>query len=166
MAQKGYYASLSKEDVVQDSMVSIIKSLDDFRLDSKLTTWLASIVHRRMIDAARKRRATGEIVSLDTPDGSNEGDGERDVVAGRTTEEECLLREDLRETLTRLQDYVARHAKPERNSQVLNLVLLQGYSAADTAALLSIPVPTVNYVVRSARKYLFHEGRFPFRPSV
>lgn len=167
MAQKGYYASASREDVVQDSMVSVMKSLQDFRFECKLTTWLMSIVHRRLVDAARfERRRTWESVSLDIPDGSIEGDGERDVAAVRTTEEECLQREELYETLICLQDYVMRHAKPERNSQVLNLVLLQGYTAADTAALLSIPIPTVNYIVRSARKYLLHEGRFPFRPCV
>jgi RNA polymerase sigma factor (sigma-70 family) len=166
-AQKAYYAALSQDDVVQESMISILKSLRDFRFDSSFTTWLRKIVDRRMIDASRtSSRSAVAIVSLDVPDGSVEGEGERDVAAGHTVEEECLVREELRETLTCLLDYARCHTKPERNRQILNLVLLQGYSAKDTAARLCIPLPVVNHVVRSARQHIRCARRSPFSPSL
>ncbi len=156
MAQKGYYSSAPREDVVQDSMMSIMKSLRYFRFECKLTTWLRSIVHRRMVDAARfeRRRSTWESVSLDVPDGSIGGDGERDVAAIRTTEEECLLREELRDASAHLEEYVMCHVRPERNRQLLDLVLFQGFSIADAAALLGVSSPTASYVVRTARRYV------------
>src|SRR2546425_2779692 len=145
-----------REDVVQDSMLSVMKSLCDFQFQCRLTTWLMMIVDRRMADVMRseKRRLAKEADSLDTTNLYGERDNERDVPSIHTVEEECLVREELRCVTAYLQEYLAYHSKPERNKQLLNLVLFRGFSVSEAAALLGVPSPTASYIVRNARRYV------------
>ena len=45
-------------EVVQEAFISAWKSLDSFRGDSSLRTWLFRLVHRRAVDLLRHRRPT------------------------------------------------------------------------------------------------------------
>jgi RNA polymerase sigma-70 factor, ECF subfamily len=45
-------------EVVQEAFISAWKSLDGFRGDSSLRTWLFRLVHRRAVDLIRHRRPT------------------------------------------------------------------------------------------------------------
>src|SRR5450755_600529 len=44
-----------QEDVIQDAMLSVQKSLPTFQYRCRLETWLLSVVKRRIIDAYRKQ---------------------------------------------------------------------------------------------------------------
>jgi RNA polymerase sigma-70 factor (ECF subfamily) len=44
------------EEVAQDSFVKVYKSLNDFKAESKFSTWLYSIVYRTAISKTRKKR--------------------------------------------------------------------------------------------------------------
>ena len=46
------------EEVVQDSFVKVYKSLNDFKGNSKFSTWLYSIVYRTAISKIRKKQIT------------------------------------------------------------------------------------------------------------
>lgn len=52
------------EEVAQDSFVKVYKSLNDFKAESKFSTWLYSIVYRTAISKTRKKQI--ETVDIDT----------------------------------------------------------------------------------------------------
>ncbi|HIW47108.1 MAG TPA: RNA polymerase sigma factor [Candidatus Yaniella excrementigallinarum] len=53
------------DDVGQDALISIADSIDTYNGSSKVTTWVHSIVRRRVVDHLRRQRAT---VPLDDGD--------------------------------------------------------------------------------------------------
>lgn len=46
------------DDVCQDSLISVARSLHTFQGSSKVSTWVHSIVRRRVVDHLRRQRAT------------------------------------------------------------------------------------------------------------
>lgn len=55
------------EDVAQDSLISIAESIHRFDGRSKVTTWVHSIVRRRVADHLRRQRATVELEEQHRP---------------------------------------------------------------------------------------------------
>jgi RNA polymerase sigma factor (sigma-70 family) len=55
------------EDVAQDSLISIAQSVPRFDGRSKVTTWVHSIVRRRVADHLRRQRASVELEEADRP---------------------------------------------------------------------------------------------------
>ena len=53
-----------------------------------------------------------------------------------------------------IEEFLLLHTKPERNKQILQMVLIEGYSYEDTAQILGENAPVVGYIVRLARSYL------------
>lgn len=145
-----------KEETVQNTMLSVIKSLPNFRYECRFTTWLAKISHVRKIDALRAyTRDNHRLAFPDDP--SEETENETDIFqiyARQTIEDECVIRETLQEALIGIRGYIKSHAKPDRNRLILQKVLFEGYSTEDVAQILGIPVPVVSYVVRGAQHFL------------
>lgn len=52
------------DDVCQDSLISIASSVSGFNGQSKVTTWVNSIVRRRVIDHLRRQRATAPLTEV------------------------------------------------------------------------------------------------------
>lgn len=145
-----------KEEVVQETMLSVHKGLSTFRYQSKHTTWLASIARNRAIDALRRQK---DITQWEThPEDSSEslegGPVSSVTNTSRTPEEITLTRERIRETFAAIEVFLQMHANSERNRQILQMVLREGYSYEETAQKLGVPAPIIGYVVRSARNYL------------
>ncbi len=88
------------EDVVQDGLVAILASLDQFQGRSKFTTWATTITLR--IAFTEMRRARWKDVSLEQMR-SNEG-SERSQNAVRESSEARLLRSELVSTMHRVID--------------------------------------------------------------
>ncbi len=57
------------EDAVQETMIKAWRSLDSFRGDSSLRTWVLRIAHNTAIDALRRRR-DATFAPEDLPDGA------------------------------------------------------------------------------------------------
>lgn len=55
-------------DVLQNTLMKVWQNLDNFRGDSRLTTWMYSIAHNEAISFLTKMQAERE-VTLDDPDG-------------------------------------------------------------------------------------------------
>jgi len=74
------------DDVSQDALISIADSIDTYNGKSKVTTWVHSIVRRRVVDHLRRQRAT---VPLDDGDISPAA-RMSSIIATRTTVRDAL----------------------------------------------------------------------------
>ena len=83
-----FVASIGAQDdvdeVVQDTFVRAFASLDGFRGESSLRTWLFTIARRLVLDRRRAARRRGEQVEVHENDAATEYDSLDGVVAAET----------------------------------------------------------------------------------
>jgi RNA polymerase sigma-70 factor, ECF subfamily len=72
------------EEVVQDTFVRAFSSLDSFRAESSLRTWLFTIARRLLLDRRRSERRRGEQVEVQDGDVATAFDALDTVVAEET----------------------------------------------------------------------------------
>ena len=60
------------EDVTQEVFIQVYRSIDKFRGESKLSTWLYRIATTRSIDLLRKRKRRNRVQSFQTFFGNEE----------------------------------------------------------------------------------------------
>ncbi|MEO8560691.1 MAG: RNA polymerase sigma factor [bacterium] len=72
------------DEVVQDTFVRAFASIDSFRGESSLRTWLFTIARRLLLDRRRSERRRGEQVEVQDSDVSTEYDALDAVVADET----------------------------------------------------------------------------------
>ena len=94
------------EEVVQDTFVRAFASLDGFRGESTLRTWLFTIARRLVLDRRRSARRHGEQVEVQEGDVATEYDALDGVVADET--QERLRRAMARLTPTQREVFVLR----------------------------------------------------------
>jgi RNA polymerase sigma-70 factor, ECF subfamily len=87
------------EEVVQDTFVRAFGSIESFRADSSLRTWLFTIERRLILDRRRAERRRKDDTSVDETDAATEFDALDDLVA---EEAEARVRKAV-EQLSRLQ---------------------------------------------------------------
>ncbi len=128
------------DDLVQEACLRALSRSDQWDPSQPLDRWVFRITRNLWISELRKRQVrlgqghvpadeTNELVSRDT--------GEESVVASQLKGKIAALPQDL--------------------SSVLLLVSVEGYSYAETAELLSVPIGTVMSRVHRARKLLAQE---------
>ena len=105
------------EEVVQDTFVRAFASLDGFRGESSLRTWLFTIARRLLLDRRRSARRRGEQVEVRENDAATEYDSLDGVVAD--------------ETQRRLQAALAKLSPTQR--EVFVLRVSEGMSYAEIA---------------------------------
>lgn len=69
------------DELVQDTFVRAFQSLDSFRADSQLRTWLFTICKRLMLDRRRSERRRRDVAEVDERDAATEYDA-LDVMVG------------------------------------------------------------------------------------
>lgn len=113
------------DDVVQDALLKALEKRHTFRPDGSRRGWLLAIVHNIFISSRRR-----------------EGAATRRDAQFAEVAISCL--EPNQEHAAYLQD-VARafNALPEAQRQVMHLILVEGQSYQEAAAILGIPVGTV-----------------------
>jgi RNA polymerase sigma-70 factor (ECF subfamily) len=109
------------DEVVQDTFVRAFGSLDAFRGESTLRTWLFTIARRLVLDRRRALRRRGEAVDLDEADAATEYDALDGVVAD--------------ETVARLQAALGRLTPTQR--EVFLLRVNEGLSYKEIAEVAS-----------------------------
>ncbi len=72
------------QDLVQDTFVRAFASIDSFRGDSSLRTWLFTITRRLLLDLRRSERRRGEQVEVQEQDATTEYDALDSFVAEET----------------------------------------------------------------------------------
>ena len=127
------------EDVVQETFIKVMRSLDTYRGDGPIAAWLYRIGYREAIAATRKRRET----PLD-PDEMLEA-GDRPV----TSVEEAVLAAELTQ---RLDAAIARLAEPLRSAFVLRDI--EQLSTAEVARALDVSESAVKMRLARARQAL------------
>jgi RNA polymerase sigma-70 factor, ECF subfamily len=123
------------EEVIQDCFLAIWHSAHTFRGDAKVATWIFQIAHNRAVNA---RRSQGQLPT--TPFAAT-----TEIPGDASLEEMVLDRLMLDDALARL---------APMHQTVLNLFCYQGFSLAEIAAILRVPVGTVKSRLNHARRAL------------
>jgi RNA polymerase sigma-70 factor, ECF subfamily len=113
-------------DALQDALISAYRAAGSFRGESAVTTWLYRIVVNACLDRIRRRQVRATVPLPE--EGPGEPADTRDRVAERDT---AMVVE---EALGRL---------PVDQRAAIVLVDIEGYSVADTAAILDVAEGTV-----------------------
>jgi RNA polymerase sigma-70 factor, ECF subfamily len=129
------------EDIVQDAFLKLWRAADSYRAErASVRTWLLSVVHNRSIDQLRSlasRRRTQEKVEATAP---RSQPSEAFAQSWRNTQGE-----QVREALKTL---------PREQLKVLALAYFSGYTHAEIAELLELPLGTVKGRMRLGLKKL------------
>src|SRR5690348_3618725 len=151
----------SREEIVQDAMMRVIKALPTFQFQCMLKTWLFGIARSCTIDAYHKRASfehtsPGPTIasSYEAYDGAENEDDTSPTSTVSILEDECIARDELRKALAVLREYVATHTNPTRNGRILNAVMFEGRSYEEAAKEAGCSAPVAGYVVREAQRYV------------
>lgn len=128
--------SRSADDLVHDCVVNALKNADKFQPGTNLRAWLFTILRNCFISEIRRDRNRADTVAM--PDWALGG-------VAPANQEDSLMLCRLREQLSTL---------PTDQRTVLLLVVLDGMSYEETAAMLEIPVGTVRSRLSRARHAL------------
>jgi RNA polymerase sigma-70 factor (ECF subfamily) len=126
------------DDLVQGAIERALKKLDSWQRGTRLDSWLFRITQNLWIDQCRANQRRDTSASIDDlPELSSE-DGRQ------TTENELMVRKV----------EIAITALPEEQRSLVGLVLVEGLSYKEAAAIVDIPIGTVMSRVARARKTL------------
>jgi RNA polymerase sigma-70 factor (ECF subfamily) len=124
------------DDVGQETFIRLYKSIDRFRGDASLGTYITRIAINQSLKALKRRKKWRERFFVRD---SNETVADDNLVDESTVDNgEVLLESERKEIVQR----ALRQLNPEHRSVVV-LRILEGYSTRETADLLAIPEGTV-----------------------
>jgi RNA polymerase sigma-70 factor, ECF subfamily len=125
------------EEVLQDAFVAALSGIQTFDADREFGPWFGRIVVRKALNAVEKRRRRErEPLFADLADGRSAPD--RDAAR--------------RQLSSRVRSALAR--MPPRQRQLIELVELEEYTAAEAAQLLGISAATARWHLHEARRRL------------
>jgi len=134
------------EEATQDVFLRIYRSLDEFRGESKLSSWIFRITANVCISRLRKKQI--EVASLDEPVVSGEKTMAEVIPDNRPGPAEQLESQEMAETV-RAQ---VRRLPPDW-AQAISLHHFQGMSYEEVAEAMCIPRATVaTYILRGRRQ--------------
>src|SRR5947207_3235759 len=126
--------SEKKEDIVQETMLAIVSRLPSFHDGSSFTCWFTQIAVRKAIDEQRRQiRYRGHVDSLDELEEKDSETAWQQLAASRTVEDDVLVREQLDEALTGLQDFLSTRRKAVRDEKVLDGIFVDDRKCAELA---------------------------------
>ena len=135
------------EEAVQDVFLKIHRSLEDFRGESKMSTWIYSITSNTCINRLRKKQRT--MVSIDEPM-DEEGKTFADIIADEGPNPEQSFESK------QLADIVRSNVRslPPNQAMALSLNHFEGLSYEEIAEIMEIPKATVATYIFRGRKEL------------
>lgn len=137
------------EDAVQDALLAAYTHIDQFRGQSKMSTWLLAIVHNSARMQLRRRRRHNH-VSLDEPLGEVEELSASQLLADRRPSPEDDYRHtELSSRLTHFQSQLTPTLR-----KTFQLREIDGLSVHEAARVLRVPLGTVKAQSARARKKL------------
>jgi RNA polymerase sigma-70 factor (ECF subfamily) len=139
------------EELYQDIWTKVIERCDEFRGESKFSSWLYTIARNRCIDHGRRMKLRAHD-SLDAPR-SDSGQALVERVANPGPSTEGLA------TGATLKERIGRAVEelPEDQREVFLLRQLQGLGFREIAEIVGAPVNTVKSRMRYALERLQHE---------
>lgn len=143
------------EDIFQDTFLKIIKSLNDYREQSKFGNWLFGIAHHLAIDFLRKEKRHQKIFS------DNEGDRNSDSYFKNIPESNLLPDQNIEQKELRQILNNAINRLSEEQKEVFLLREHSDLTFKEIAELLDRPLNTVlaqmRYAMLNLRKILTKE---------
>jgi RNA polymerase sigma-70 factor (ECF subfamily) len=137
------------EDAVQDALLAAYTHLDQFRGQSKMSTWLVAIVHNSARMQLRKRLRHIH-VPLDEPIGEIEEHSPAERLADhRPSPEDDYRNTELSRRLTHFQNQLTPTLR-----KTFQLRDIDGLSIREAARILGVPLGTVKAQSARARKKL------------
>jgi RNA polymerase sigma-70 factor (ECF subfamily) len=137
------------EDLLQDTLLHAYAGFQTFRENSNLKAWLFRILYNRWVSAYRcKQRRPAEVSVDDIAERDLTRSAARLPAGLRSAESEVL------DTLPDNEIKAAMDALPESFRTVVYYADVQGYTYAETAAILGIPHGTVMSRASRGRKRL------------
>ncbi len=138
------------EEAVQEAWMQAYKGLENFRGESKLSTWLIRIVANEALGRLRRKRRTAEVIPMSIDDSPDEfaRDNAPDETHGAAPEVQALRGEVRRLIETRIDSL------PDQFRAVFVLRAVEELSVEETAAALGIPEATVRTRFFRARSLL------------
>lgn len=133
------------EDAVQETFAAVLRSIENFRGEAKLSTWIFRIALREALRPSVRRRPVGELSEMTAAAGGDPSD---------VAEE--------REGLQRLLRAIA--ALPPGLRVVVALAGIQELPRAQVAEILGLPVGTVHSRLHEARARLRERLGLPGAP--
>lgn len=136
------------QDVSQEVFIQVYTSLDDFRGDSQLSTWIYRIAVTRSLDLIRKqnrKRRLGSVKSI-LSIGSDEGEVD---VPGESTPEGDLLDSERNRILS-----WAVAKLPENQRVAITLTHYEEYSNQEVADIMDTSVSAIEGLLHRGRKKL------------
>lgn len=134
------------EDAVQDTYAAVLRSIDRFRGESKLTTWIYRIAVREALRSTRRGR-------------TNEALPESSADPGRSPDQRVADRDGARRLLEAIAEL------PAHLRVVVALGGLEQLPRAEVAEILGIPVGTVHSRLNEARARLRRRLGLPEAPN-
>ena len=142
------------EDAVQDALLSACRHLDQFKGESKMSTWLTTIVINSALTQLR-RRPRQIHTSLDEQLGDEPGYSVSELLAdNRSTPEDQCIKSELHGHLMRLVEEL-----PPSLGKAFRLRDIEGLTTSEAAQILGVADVTVKAQVSRARAKLRQLGQ-------
>ena len=144
------------KDILQETFLGVVRSIRDFRAESRFSTWL----YRIAANACLKKRRRGvfdpepeQEISLDALMPRPDAEGRKPEIPDWSEDaERALLRGELVQQMEAAIDKLPREYKI-----VIILRDVEGFSAEETADLLKLSVPAVKSRLHRARVFVRKE---------
>lgn len=127
------------EEVAQDSFVKVYKSLNDFKENSKFSTWLYTIVYRTAISKTRKKYVT----TVDIED--------HHCVISDTQEQIIKLKHNEQKQYI---EYALKYLNPEDRT-IINLYYLESNSINEISKIIGMNDNNIKIRLYRARKQMY-----------
>ena len=138
------------DDLVQEVMYKITRSLEHFRFDCTLKTWVNLIIERCIIDEHRKPKneVPYHFHLAISPNESDYESEEPDTSEEKSAEEVFITSNEIDEGWAACLEYARTHANPIRNQLIVKMVIREGRSHTEAAKKAGCSSAVVGYVVR------------------
>lgn len=140
------------EDVLQETFIKALRSVENFEGRSNLSTWLYRIAVNESLMVIRKRKPEVSIIHNDTGDEDNEG-----VFVSQVLDWCCLPESEFLSNETRIVLNNAIQKLPENLRTVFILRDIEGLSISETAQALELTETNVKTRLMRARMRLRDE---------
>lgn len=137
------------EDIAQEVFLEAYRSLDSFRQESKLSTWLYRIAVTKSLDHLRKKKRKKRFSSLKRVMGFNDPAEELALPSSIETPAEALSGSERTEILQSALDSL-----PDNQKTAFLLSKYDGYSNQEIADVMQTTVSAVESLVHRAKKNL------------
>ncbi len=136
------------QDISQEVFLQVFKSLDDFRGEAQLSTWIYRIAVTKSLDLIRKQNRKRRLGSVKSLLRIGTEDGDIDIPDDRTPETD-LMREDRKEVLAQ-----ALAKLPENQRVAITLSNYEDYSNQEIADIMNTSISAIEGLLHRGRKNL------------